>query len=61
MIVIDHKTYPAPSLAAVAVQAASHTAQLATYVEALERCGHTVLGAHLHYPLAGVWVDLRPA
>lgn len=59
VVVIDHKTYPAPSLHAVATHAAALTPQLASYAAALERRGHRVVGAHLHFPIAGAWVDLR--
>jgi ATP-dependent exoDNAse (exonuclease V) beta subunit len=59
VIVVDHKTYPVPSLSAVASRAAELAPQLAVYAAALARCDRTVLGAHLHFPLAGAWVDLR--
>ncbi|HVV83855.1 MAG TPA: UvrD-helicase domain-containing protein [Kofleriaceae bacterium] len=61
VIVVDHKTFPAPSLDLVADRAAAFAPQLAAYAAALERCGETVLGAHLHFPVAAVWVDLRAA
>jgi ATP-dependent exoDNAse (exonuclease V) beta subunit len=60
VVVVDHKTYPAPSLTMVAERAGAYTVQLAQYAEALTRCGRHVLGVHLHFPLAGAWVDLRP-
>jgi ATP-dependent exoDNAse (exonuclease V) beta subunit len=59
VILIDHKTYPAPSLRAVAARAAALTPQLGSYADALERCGRPVTGAYLHFPIAGAWVDLR--
>lgn len=61
VIVIDHKTYPAPSLGAVAARATTLTPQLASYADALEQCGRAVAGAYLHFPIAGAWVDLRAA
>jgi len=59
VILVDHKTYPAPSLNAVAVRAAELAPQLAIYADALEHVGRAVVGACLHFPLAGAWVDLR--
>ena len=60
LVLIDHKTYPAPSLTAVVARAPEVLPQLNAYAEALERCGRVVTGVGVHFPVAGVWVDLRP-
>ncbi len=59
VIIVDHKAYPAPSLTAVVDRATAFLPQLAAYADALERCGHAVIGACMHFPVAGAWVDLR--
>ena len=61
VVIVDHKTYPAPSVRAVADRAAAFLPQLAAYAEALEALGHHVVGACLHFPIGGIWADLRPA
>src|SRR5262249_27978827 len=59
LIIIDHKTYPAPSIAAVTTRAAEYLPQVASYAEALGQCGHHVVGVCIHFPVAAMWLDLR--
>ena len=61
LVIVDHKTYPAPSLTAVVARATEFVPQVAAYAEALELCGHTVAAVCLHFPIAGAWIDLRRA
>jgi len=61
VILIDHKTYPAPHEGAVRARAIEFLPQLAAYASALTRCGETVVDCCLHFPIAGAWVQLAPA
>ena len=61
VVLIDHKTYPAPSHAAVFKHVQDHLSQLGAYAHALERCGRVVLACCVHFPIAGRWVDLERA
>jgi len=59
LVLIDHKCLGG-SLAEALTAAASYGAQLAAYVEVLERAtGRDVLGRWLHLPLQGVCVEVR--
>lgn len=59
VVLIDHKTYPAPDANAVARHAASFLPQLGIYARALEQCGQQVLACCIHFPIAGAWVELQ--
>jgi len=58
-VLIDHKCLGGTLTEALAA-AASYGAQLAAYVDVLERAtGRDVLGRWLHMPLQGVCVEVR--
>ena len=59
LVLIDHKCLGGTLTEALAA-AASYGAQLAAYVDVLERAtGRDVLGRWLHMPLQGVCVEVR--
>ncbi|MBI2894413.1 MAG: UvrD-helicase domain-containing protein [Deltaproteobacteria bacterium] len=61
ILIIDHKTFPAPTEAAWRKAAAKHAPQLAAYAAALAVAhGRRVAGTWLHFPLGGGAVALRP-
>lgn len=59
VVLIDHKTYPAPDLNAVAQRAAAFLPQLGIYATALKQCGQRVLACCIHFPVAGAWIELH--
>jgi ATP-dependent helicase/nuclease subunit A len=52
VVVIDHKTFPGGQ-PAWAQMATTFAPQMAAYAELLRAAGKTVLGAWVHFPMAG--------